>query len=177
MILIFLDPIWDLLIKICFVINNSINSIDFFTNSHLAYADVLRSMIDGWQNLLSGVGYFPALVLSVIDSFSQFTFFIVFVLASLILVLIKVCSPLLIIWDLKENNFRNMNFSYLNLFIKLSFLMILFPIIIKINYFIANSINIGGIRYLNVIYSISIFLLITLIFIKSLSKKHLKLNE
>lgn len=170
LLLITLDQIWSLVLKSCLFLGEYINNINTFVENKLSYINLTQNLISSWESLLNRIGYFPALILSLIDTCSHFIFYSVIAFTSLVLVIIKLSSPLLIITEL-FNNSKSINLNYFLLFIKLIFLFMLFPLFIKINYSIANSIDISGLKYLNIIYSINLFIAISTIFIWVLTSR------
>ncbi|NQY79643.1 MAG: hypothetical protein HRT47_04960 [Candidatus Caenarcaniphilales bacterium] len=168
LLLITLDLTWSLILKSCLFLSEYLNTINTFIENKLNYINLIQSLISSWESLLNRIGYFPALILSLVDTCSHFLFYSVIAFSSLILVLIKLCSPLLILTELFSNS-KSLNLNYFFLFIKIIFLFMLFPLFIKINHFIANSIDISGLKYLNIIYSINLFLAISIIFLWTLT--------
>lgn len=170
LLLISLDQIWLIILNFCLALSEHINGLNIFMENKLDYFILVRNLISSWENLLNKIGYFPAIILSIIDTSSHFIFYSIITLTSLILILIKICSPILVAKEIL-NNRNKIQLSYFYKFIKIAFLFILFPVFIKINYFITSNIDINNLKYLNIIYSINLFLAISIIFLWALTSK------
>jgi hypothetical protein len=97
-LLLMLDKIWEFLFNGFSLINNGFNSL--LNNEVLGFSIFHNHetlLIESWTAILNNYGYFPGLILALIDSISQFIF-IISLLGSIILVIFaKVFSPIFLL--------------------------------------------------------------------------------
>jgi len=112
MALLYLDLIWDLVLKAFLLLSNGFSSM---LAPSLPWGGVFDShesiLVSSWIGILNAYGYFPAVILAFSDSFLQLLFMLSLGISLLILIFVKVFSPLFLLINFHKKSWSIWNYG------------------------------------------------------------------
>lgn len=170
-----ISPVLNLFI----LIFKDINSLIVFELSKGLNLDFDIDMIlkNSWSNLANEIGYMPSLILSVLDSLSQFLSYMFYSLIVLYLVIFKIFSPVICLGFISDR-FKVISILAFLDWLKILSILSILPLIYASLEMLLLELKIFGNPMLNISLSISSFLLVPIMaFMVFTRSKNLGVNE
>lgn len=123
------------------------------------------NLAQSWEKLANQIGYMPTMILSVIDILSQFLAYFFLIAIVIYIIICKILSPFAAVC-LIDRDLSKLLISSSKFFLKLLIILVLIPLVYLIINYIGIEFSDLGLYFLEIVISISSFLVLPLIIIK-----------